>query len=80
MADSIRPSPNPPGVFVPITPSNSTFLEGFQWLVVSVAGNLELRGKNQSSSLTIAVIVGQLIPFGSGYVRTNTTATVGGLG
>lgn len=68
-----------PTSYQPITASNSVELVGYQYLVVAVAGNIELRGPNDASSATFAVVAGQTIPFGAGYVRTNTTASIIGI-
>lgn len=69
-----------PVSFVAVTPGNTTLLGGFQYLYVAVAGNLELQGVDDAASTgAFAVLAGALIPFGAGYVRSLTTATLVGL-
>lgn len=73
-------SPNScPLSYQSVTPSNTVPFGGFQYLYVSVAGNLEVQGIDDASSVTFAVTVGSLIPFGAGFIRTGTTATVIGI-
>ena len=70
-------STTPPQAFVAVTPSDSNLLLGAQRLYVGGAGNVAIKGINDSAAATLtAVPVGTFIPFSNGYVMaTGTTAT-----
>jgi hypothetical protein len=64
-------------MFPGITPSDTTLLQGYQWLRIGGAGNLVLKGSDSGAVATaaIAVTAGEYVPFGAGYVMAATTAT-----
>lgn len=65
-----------PVTFQTCTPSDSVLLGGFQFLRIGAAGNVALKGVNDSVSTVIPVAAGEYVPFGAGYVMaTGTTAT-----
>lgn len=65
----------PPESFVAITPSDTSFLDGYQWLYVTGAGNLVLQGRDDASGVTIAIAANTFVPFAAGLVKAATTAT-----
>lgn len=73
-----------PGLIQTITPSDVTPVEGVSNLLVTVAGNLSIKGTQTGAVATaaFAVVVGQTLYFpDKGFVMaTGTTATVVGLG
>ena len=73
-----------PGAIIPITPSDSAVVEGVSSLLVTVAGNLSLKGTQTGAAATaaFAVTVGMQIyvPGKCIVMATNTTATVVGMG
>lgn len=68
--------------YVAIVPADATLLKNFQWLYVTGAGNLVLKGTEGGAvPVTIAVAANSYHPFGEGFVMAATTATgVVGLG
>lgn len=70
-------STTPPQAFVAVTPSDSNVLYGAQWLYVGTAGNVAIKGLNDSAAATLSnVPAGSFIPFANGSVMaTNTTAS-----
>lgn len=73
-----------PGLIQPITPSDTTPVQGVSTLLVIAAGNLVLRGTQTGAAATAAfpVVAGQQIYFpDTGFVMAaGTTATVVGMG
>lgn len=69
-------SPNAPSTFFDVTPSDSAMLQGCQWLRITGAGNLVLKGSGPSAAIiTVAAVAGEWVPFGAGYVMVASTAT-----
>ena len=58
-----------------VTPSDSTDLTGARAIWVGVAGNLVLKGVDDSSAVTLVVPAGVLIPVFVARVMAATTAT-----
>jgi hypothetical protein len=58
-----------------VTPSESTDLTGARAIWVGVAGNLVLKGVDDSSAVTLVVPAGVLIPVFVARVMAATTAT-----
>ena len=73
-----------PGAIIAITPNDSTVIEGISTLLVTVAGNLSIKGTQAGAAATtaFAVTVGMQIyvPGKCIVMATNTTATVVGMG
>jgi len=58
-----------------VTPSDSTDLTGVRAIWVGAAGNLVLKGVDDSSAVTLVVPAGVLIPVFVARVMAATTAT-----
>lgn len=74
-----RPDGSPdsgPTHFAAVTPSDSVLLAGGSFLRVTTAGDLVLKSADGSSTVTVAVTLGEWVPFYSGYVMAATTAAV----
>lgn len=82
MATPIRTRDGAPATFVDVTKSDSTRLEGFQWLRIGGDGNLCLKGIETGAvaCTPFAVLAGEYVPFGAGYVMSTGTTATGILG
>lgn len=74
-----NPSLEPPVSFVTLTPSDTIPVGGgWQWLKIGVAGNLSLKGLNDTAACTaFPVAAGEYVPFGGGYIMVTGTSATG---